>query len=128
MQNQNFIIQLLLILLPAETNAILKKKYYKKYAVRFFCSGNCKMVFILLTKIIAYYIIVTSINIQKMCLEEVFLRAFYSCGFGFHYGLNNFLYFLIWINSWQDFATSKSCCQCIKMLLEHCRYVQRPRN
>lgn len=35
-QDQNFIIQPLLVILPAESDAILEKKYCKRYAVRFF--------------------------------------------------------------------------------------------
>ena len=64
-QNQSFIIQLLLMLLLIETDAITKKICYKRYAVRSFCSCGSKMVFILLIKIIADHMVVNSINIRK---------------------------------------------------------------
>lgn len=98
-QNQGFIIQLLLVLLPVEIDVVLEKRCNKRYAIRFFYSGSSKVVFILLIKIVIGHIIVTSINIQKTCLKEAFLKVFYSRGFGFYHGLNDILYFLFQINS-----------------------------
>ena len=93
--NQSFIIQLLLKLLLAEIYAVLKERCSKKYVVRFFCSGGGKMVFTLLTEIVAGHLVVILINIRKTCLERAFLRVFCSRGSGFYYCLNDILYFLI---------------------------------
>ena len=114
------------MLLPVETDAILEKKYCKKYAVRFFCSGNSEMVFILLTKVVAGHMVVIIINIQKICLKGPFLRAFCSCQPGFYYCLNDLLHLFIQINSWQGSDIGKRCCQCVGRPLGHCRYVKRP--
>lgn len=52
------------MLLPAETKAILKKKYSKRYAIRACYFGGDKIVFTFLTKVIAGHIVITSINIK----------------------------------------------------------------
>ena len=122
----SFIIQLLLMLLPAETDAVLKERCSKKYAIRSFWFGGGKVVFTLLTEIVTGYMVVTSINIWKTCLEETFSRAFCSCKFGFHYCLNDILHFLIWINFWRSFGANRSCCCYVERPLGHCRYIRRP--
>lgn len=74
----------MLVLLPVKTDAISEEKCYKRYAIRFSCSSSDKMIFILLIKVKAGYVVITLINVRKICLEAIFRRAFYSCGFGFH--------------------------------------------
>ena len=93
--NQSFIIQLLLVLLPAETDAVLEKRCSKKYVVRSFCSGSSKMVLILLTEVVTGHIVITPLNIRQPYLEEAFSRAFCSHGFGFHHSLNDILHLCI---------------------------------
>lgn len=51
--------------LPAETHAISKKKFFKKYAVKSFYSNGGKMVFALLTKVIAGNMLIIFINVKK---------------------------------------------------------------
>lgn len=66
----------MLMLLQAETNAILKEKCYKKYIVGSFCSRNGKMVFLLRTKVIIGYIVIIFPNIRKICLEKILIGFF----------------------------------------------------
>lgn len=114
-------------MLRAEIDATLKKKSCKKYAVGFFCSGASEIVYTLLSKIIAGYVVITSINIRKTCFKGAFLKVFCSRGSGFHYHSNNIMHFLIQINSWQGFGTGKRCCQYIGRSWKHSRYVEKPR-
>lgn len=79
------------MLLPAETNTILKKKCCKKYVVRFFCSNGGKIIFALPTKIIADYMVITPINVNKAYFEKMFTRGFCNSGSNFYYCLNNVL-------------------------------------
>ena len=115
------------MLLPAETNAVLEEKCSKRYAIRSFYSGGGKMVFILLTKVITGYVVITLINIRQPCLKKMLSRAFCSRGFGFHYCSNNVLHFLIRIDPWRGFGASKSCCRCVGRPWGHCQYVERLR-
>lgn len=66
--------------------------------VRFFCFGNSKMVFALLTKFIAGHVVITLINVRKVGLDKMFTKIFCSYRSGFYYYSNVFLYFLICIN------------------------------
>lgn len=83
------------MLLPAETNVILEERYGKSYAIRFFGSGNSKVVFTLLTEIMASYIVVTLIKIEEKYLEGLFLKAFCNSGSGLHYCLDDVLYYVV---------------------------------
>lgn len=58
------------MLLPAKTDTILKERCYKNFTIKFFCSGDSKMVFTLLTKVIVGHIFITLINVVKMCLKK----------------------------------------------------------
>ena len=113
------------MLLPAKIDAVLEKKCSKKYAVRFFYSSGGKVVFTLLTKIVIGHIVVSPINIWKICFEKMFSKTFSTCRSGFHYCPNNLLHLLIWINSWQGSSAGRSCCQYIERPLRHCRYVRK---
>lgn len=73
----------MLILLPAETNAVLKEKYCKKNIIRYFCFSCCKMIFTLLTKIVAGYIVVTSKNVRIWCFKRCFWKIFLAAGLVF---------------------------------------------
>lgn len=85
----------MLVLLLAKTDAILKEKYCKRYAVRFFFFGNSKIIFVLLTKVIANHVVIILVNIKKGYLEGMFTRGFCSHGSDFYYCLNNVLQFFI---------------------------------
>lgn len=97
-KNQTFAFQLPLMLLPAEINIILEKKCCKKNMVRSFYSSGGKIVFALLTEIIADHVIITLIKTRKAYLEKILNKTFCSCGFSFHYCLNDILYIFICIN------------------------------
>lgn len=94
--------------LPAEIDVILEKKYCKRYMVRSFCAGSGKIIFALLTEVIANYAIITFINIRKACFERTLASVFYSHDFDFYYWSNNILQFFIWINPWQSFGPAKA--------------------
>lgn len=116
----------MLMLLLAVTDAITKKRCCKRYAIRFFYSSGDKIIFILLTKVIADYMVNISINVSKACFEGTFTRAICSCESSFYYYLNNILHFLIQINSWQSFETSKSYYQYVERPWEYRQYVRKP--
>lgn len=97
-QNHILIIPLLFMLLLAETDVILKQKFCKKYVIEFFCSGDIKMIFILLIEVIASHVVITPINVKKTCLEWIFIKVFYNSKSGFYYCLNDLLHLLIQIN------------------------------
>lgn len=78
--------------------------------VRFLCSGGGEKVFTLLTEVVVGYIVITSINVKKACLEEAFTRAFCNCGSGFYYCSNDVLCVLICINPWKGLEAYKNCC------------------
>lgn len=73
------------MLLPIEADTFLKERCYKKNVVRSFCFSDDEMVFALLTKVVAGHIIITFINIMKVCLKKLLMRAFYSRKSSFHY-------------------------------------------
>lgn len=80
------------MLLPAEIDINLEKKCCKKYAIRFFCSGGSKIVFVLLTEVIAGHVIIIPINVKKTCLEKMLTGVFCNRKSGFHYFSNDILY------------------------------------
>ena len=124
--NQSFVIQLPLVLLLAETNAVSEERCSKKYAVGSFCSCGSKVVFTLLTKIVTDYVVITLINIRQPCLEGVLSKAFAIRGFNFYHCLNDVLHFLIRISSWRGFGANKSCCWCVRRPGGYCQYVKDP--
>lgn len=81
-----------------------------------FCSGGSKLIFALLTEVIAGHVVITPINIKKPCFEKTFIRVFRSRRLSFYYCLNDILYIYIWVNFWQGFGAYKS----------GCRYIERP--
>lgn len=52
------------MLMLAETDTILEGRDGKKYAIASFCSGNGKIIFTLLTEIIANHVVIISINVR----------------------------------------------------------------
>lgn len=88
----------MLVLLLAETDIILKEKYYKTNIAKFFCSVCDKIVFALLTEVVTGYLIINPINVRKTYFEKTFARTFYSHGSGFYYSSNNILRVFICIN------------------------------
>lgn len=66
----------MLVLFLVKADMIFEKQYYKKNEIRFFCYGNCKIAFPLLTKVVKGYKVFSSINIKKTCLEGTFTKLF----------------------------------------------------
>lgn len=62
----------MLILLPTDANKILKEKYYKRDTVKSFCFDSSKIIFVLLTEIVADHLVITFISIRKAYLKEIF--------------------------------------------------------
>lgn len=106
------------MLLPTETNTILEKRCYKRYAVRSSCFGGCKIVFALLIEVIADYMNITYINVKKKGLEKIFTETLYCYKSGFYYYLNDILYILIYINFLLSIGVSKNGYQYIEKLLK----------
>lgn len=85
------------MLLPAKADTVLEKRCYKKNTVRFFCFGDGKIVFKLLTEVIIGHDVITPINVKKAYLKETFTKAFCSRRSGFYYCSNDVLYVFIYI-------------------------------
>lgn len=83
------------MLLPAKTDTILEKRFCKKYAVRFYCSGGSKIIFTVLTEAIAGHKVITLINIKKAYLKKIFISAFYNRESVFYYCSKNILQLFI---------------------------------
>lgn len=66
----------MLILLLKTVNKIIIKKVCKKNLVRSFSSSYCKIIFILLTKIMINYIIIILIYIWESSFKKTFLKIF----------------------------------------------------
>ena len=115
------------MLLPAETDAISEEGCCKQDAVRTFCSGGGKMIFALLTKIIAGHVIISLIYVRETCFEKTLLGTFYSRKFGFHHCLHNVLHFRIQIDPWQGCGAGRGCCGSVGRPSPNCQYVGRPR-
>ena len=62
-QDRAFCILFLLVLLLAETDLFLKKEYSKKILVKAFGSVDGKVIFILPTKVVAFYIELIAIHV-----------------------------------------------------------------
>lgn len=79
------------MLLPAKIDAILEERYCKRYAIRSLCFNNGKIIFVLLTEVIIGHMIIILINVEKTCLERIFIRAFCSRKSDFYYCSDNIL-------------------------------------
>lgn len=75
----------MLVLLLIEADTISKEKYYKTDIVRSFCSSGGKIVLAFLTEVVKSHIVITPINIGKVCFEKIFMRAFCNCESSFYY-------------------------------------------
>lgn len=75
--------------LPAETDAVLKEGCCKKYLIKPFCLGGSNIIFVFWTKVIASYMIITSINIKKPCFKVTLIGNLCNREFGFHHFSND---------------------------------------
>ena len=66
------------VLLPAKKNPILEKKSCKRYALMALGPSCLKMVFALLTEVIAFYVQILIVQVRVLCFEgpvkSIFLR------------------------------------------------------
>lgn len=83
------------MLLPAEVDMISNKKCCNKNTIGFCYSHDGKIVFALLRKVVVAHVVITPINVWKAYLNKMFKKVFCKRGSGFHYYLNDVLYFLI---------------------------------
>lgn len=64
------------IFLPAKINVVFQKRDYKRNLIRIFNSGDSKVVFTLLTKIVAVQMIFSIIHIRKISLKRAIAKIF----------------------------------------------------
>ena len=67
--NKAIYILYLHILLLAEADLILKKRYSNKNLVEIFSFGDSKVIFILLIEVVIFHIRFTTIQVQELCFR-----------------------------------------------------------
>ena len=63
-----------LVLLPAETDPVLEKRYGKRNPIRLYSSSNSKIVFTLLTEVIAVHVRLSAIYVRRTSFQLLLRR------------------------------------------------------
>ena len=79
------------ILLPSEVNTVIKKRCSKRYAIRAFSSSGSKMVFTLLTQVVAFHVGLTTIHVWEPSFQKLFTGLIGSRNLSFQDCFQNLL-------------------------------------